>query len=87
MRTTISRTGRIALSAQLQRLDNIESGDIFEIKRIGRGKYLLRRRTGPRNEGLIGLLLACPAKDWFRPLDRTELTGSVPVPAIESRRV
>ena len=42
----------------------------FESERIDRGEYLLKRTTKPRNEGLVTLLLFCPVKDWFEPLER-----------------
>ena len=38
-------------------------------------KGKLKRR---RNQGLVDLLLACPVKDWFVPLDRSELTDTLP---------
>ncbi len=44
-----------------------------------RDEYPPRRKTLPRNEGLVNLLLACPTKGWFKPLDRTEPTDVIPV--------
>jgi AbrB family looped-hinge helix DNA binding protein len=72
MKTTMSSKGRIVLPAEIRRQDGIEAGQRFEIERLDRGKYLLKP-IGPRpNEGLVELLLACPVKDWFQPMDRTE---------------
>lgn len=31
-----------------------------------------RERDLRRNEGLVNLLLSCPVKGWFRPLERKE---------------
>lgn len=53
------------------------AGQEFEIERIDRGEYCLKRTTRPRNKGLVKLLLSCPVKDWFLPLDRTETTDSL----------
>ena len=69
---TISSGGEIILPAEMRREDNIKSGQEFVIERIGRGEYLLKRTTKPRNHGLVQLLLSCPVKDWFQPLDRSE---------------
>jgi hypothetical protein len=37
---------------------------------------LLKRRAR-RNEGIVKLLLGCPVKGWFRPLDRSETTNDI----------
>lgn len=79
MITTISSKGQVVLPAELRRRDNIKAGEEFEVERLDRGEYLLRRKTPPRNEGLVSLLLACPTKGWFKPLDRTETTDDIPV--------
>jgi len=77
MRTTVSTKGQIILPAEIRREDNIKAGQEFEIERIARGEYLLRRETKLRNSGLVKLLLSCPTKDWFQPLDRTETTDDI----------
>ena len=77
MRTTVSSKGQIILPAQLRREDEIKSGQEFEIERIDRGEYILKRTTRPRNKGLVELLLSCPAKDWFQPLERAETTADI----------
>jgi AbrB family looped-hinge helix DNA binding protein len=77
--TTVSSKGQVVLPAELRQRDNIKAGEEFEVERIDRGEYLLRRKTTPRNEGLVRLLLACPAKGWFNPIDRTETTDDIPV--------
>ena len=74
MRTTVSTKGQIILPAEIRREDDIKSGQEFEIERIDRGEYLLKRTTKTRNKGLVNLLLSCPVKDWFQPLERTEST-------------
>ena len=69
MRTIVSTKGQIIIPAEIRREDDIESGQEFEIERLDRGEYLLKRTTGPRNRGLVKLLLSCPVKNWFQPLD------------------
>ena len=80
MRTTVSTKGQIILPAEIRRKDDIDSGQEFEIKRIDRGEYLLKRTTKPRNKGVVKLLLSCPVKDWFQPLERTETTDDIKLP-------
>ena len=77
--TTVSTKGQITLPAEFRRQDDIKSGQEFEIERIKRGEYLLKR-TKPRNKGLVNLLLSCPVKDWFQPLERTETTDDIKLP-------
>ena len=68
MKSTISSKGQIVLPAELRQQDRIESGQEFEIERIGPGDYRLVRR--PRaNEGIVDWLLACPEKGYFVPVD------------------
>ena len=69
---TISTEGEIILPAEIRREDNIKPGQEFVIERIGCGEYRLKRMTKPRNHGLVKLLLSCPVKNWFQPLDRSE---------------
>jgi AbrB family looped-hinge helix DNA binding protein len=82
MRTTVSTKGQIILPAEIRREDDIKSGQEFEIERIDRGEYLLKRMTKPRNKGLVKLLLSCPVKDWFQPLDRSETTDDINLPKL-----
>ena len=77
MKTTVSTKGQIILPAEIRREDDIKCGQEFEIERLDRGEYLLRRTTKPRNKGLVKLLLSCPVKDWFQPLERTETTDDI----------
>lgn len=68
MKTTVSSKGQIVLPAELRQLDDIETGQEFDVERLDRGEYLLIRRETPVNEGLIDWLLACPEKGFFVPI-------------------
>jgi len=68
MKTTISSKGQIVLPAELRQMDRIEAGQEFDVERIDRGLYRLRRVV-PRNKGAIAWLLECPYKDLFVPID------------------
>jgi len=82
MRTRISSKGQVVLPAELRRQDGIEAGQEFEIDRVDRGEYRLKRTRDRRNRGLVELLLACPVKGWFQPLDRGELTDDIAGPRL-----
>jgi AbrB family looped-hinge helix DNA binding protein len=69
MITTISTKGQIVLPAEIREQDGIEPGQEFEIERVERGEYRLIRRASRANEGLVDLLLACPEKDFFVPIE------------------
>jgi AbrB family looped-hinge helix DNA binding protein len=68
MKTTVSSKGQIVLPAELRQLDRIESGQEFEIERLDRGDYRLRR-SGPPNDGVVEWLLSCPEKGFFTPME------------------
>ena len=70
------------IPAEIRRKDDIKSGQEFEIERLDRGEYLLKRTTGKRNDGLVKLLLSCPVKGWFQPLERTETTNDINLPTL-----
>jgi AbrB family looped-hinge helix DNA binding protein len=82
MRTRVSTKGQIVLPAGIRQQDDVEPGQEFEVERIDRGVYRLTRLTRLRNEGLVDLLLACPVKGWFRPMDRAETTDDVRGPGL-----
>jgi AbrB family looped-hinge helix DNA binding protein len=82
VKTTVSSKGQIVLPAEIRRQDGIEAGQEFEVERLDRGEYRLKRTTRRRNEGLVKLLLVCPAKGWFTPMDRPETTDDVRTPAL-----
>jgi AbrB family looped-hinge helix DNA binding protein len=69
VKTTVSSKGQIVLPAELRRQDRIEAGQEFEIERVDRGEYRLKRRSPAPNEGVIDWLLACPEKGFFVPVE------------------
>jgi AbrB family looped-hinge helix DNA binding protein len=69
MKTTVSSKGQIVLPAEIRRQDRIEAGQEFEVERLDRGEYRLKRRLAPPNEGVVDWLLACPAKGFFVPIE------------------
>ncbi|HVT42970.1 MAG TPA: AbrB/MazE/SpoVT family DNA-binding domain-containing protein [Thermoanaerobaculia bacterium] len=73
----MSTKGQIVLPAEIRQKDGIERGEEFDVERIDEGEYLLKRAQRRPNEGLVELLLACPVKGWFEPLDRSEITDDI----------
>lgn len=69
MKTTISTKGQLILPAEIRELDGVEPGEQFEVVRVDRGDYRLRRLEPPPNEGLVDWLLACPEKGYFVPIE------------------
>ena len=82
MKTTVSTKGQIILPAEIRQRDGIEPGQEFEIERVDRGEYRLKRIALRRNEGLVKLLLACPLKGWFEPMDRRQTTEDINIPKL-----
>lgn len=56
------------LPAELRRQDHIRPGQRFDVKRLERGQYLLKKLSAPGQAGIVDWLLGCPEKDWFRAL-------------------
>jgi AbrB family looped-hinge helix DNA binding protein len=79
MKTVISSKGQIVLPAAFRQQDGIKPGQEFDVQRLDDGEYLLTRSNLRRNQGLVDLLLACPTKGWFVPIDRHETTDDIAV--------
>lgn len=69
MTTRVSSKGQIVIPAELRELDRILPGQSFRIERVDSGEYRLIRESNSRNVGLIDTLLACPEKDYFKPIE------------------
>jgi AbrB family looped-hinge helix DNA binding protein len=69
MKTAVSTKGQIVIPAEIRQLDEIEAGQQFEIERIDRGEYRLKRVPAPKNAGLVDWLRACPGKGFFVPVE------------------
>lgn len=69
MHTVISSKGQVVLPATLRERDRITAGQKFDIERLDAGQYLLKRQPVQDSAGLVDLLLACPVKGWFQPID------------------
>ena len=57
------------MPAEIRQQDRIEAGQQFDIERVDRGEYRLKRRSVAPNEGVVEWLLACPEKGFFVPIE------------------
>ncbi|MCE0484041.1 MAG: AbrB/MazE/SpoVT family DNA-binding domain-containing protein [Methylacidiphilales bacterium] len=69
MTTAISSKGQIVLPVEIRRRDDIRPGEEFKVERLDAGDYRLIRQKRPANQGLVDLLLACPVKGFFVPIE------------------
>jgi AbrB family looped-hinge helix DNA binding protein len=76
MKTQLSSKGQIVLPAELREEDQLVPGQVFEIRRLASGEYLLKKSISPGQPGLLKLLRSCPSQDWFVPID-SESTDSL----------
>ena len=72
MKTAVSTKGQIVIPAEIRQQDEIEAGQEFEIERVDRGEYLLRRLSPPPNHGLLDWLELHALSRWIR-LQRGDL--------------
>ena len=54
------------LPAEIRKLDDLKAGQAFEVERLDRGDYRLRRVEEETNHGLVDWLLACPVKGFLQ---------------------
>ncbi len=61
MTTVLSEKGQIVLPGAVRQKMRLTAGDDFEVFIEDEDTITLRRITHPANQGLVDLLLACPA--------------------------
>ena len=66
MKTVISSKGQVVLPAEIRKLDDLKAGQAFEVERLDRGDYRLRRIEEEPNQGLVDWLLSCPVKGFLQ---------------------
>lgn len=69
MKTHLSSKGQIVLPAELREADQLLPGQVFEIRRLSSGEYLLKKSVEPGQPGLLQWLTNCPSHDWFQPVE------------------
>jgi hypothetical protein len=69
MKITVSSRRQTVLSAESRQVDRGEKRQELNIERRDRSNNLAARRPARRNVGVVGWLLACPAKGYFAPIE------------------
>ncbi len=81
MTTILSAKGSIEIPEVFRKADALEAGQRIEIERVGQGEYRVwASGLVPRNEAegtLVDVLLSCPVKDFFTPIERAETTDDL----------
>jgi hypothetical protein len=65
----VASKGQIVPRAAIPQQDRIEAGQEFDMERLDRGEYRLKRRPVAPNEGVVDWLVACPGKGFFVPVE------------------
>ena len=81
MTTILSAKGSIEIPEVFRKADALEAGQRLEIERVGHGEYRVLASglvSRAEQEGsLVDLLLSCPVKDFFAPMERNETTDDL----------
>ena len=81
MTTILSANGLIEIPEEFRKADSLKPGQRCEIERVGHGEYRVRVEEQPADgqpkESLVDLLLNCPVKGFYVPMDRTETTDDL----------
>ena len=81
MTTILSANGLIEIPEEFRKADSLKPGQRCEIERVGHGEYRVRVEEKPADgqpkESLVDLLLNCPVKGFYVPMDRTETTDDL----------
>ena len=81
MTTFISAEGLLEIPEIFRKADRLKPGQRCEIERIGDGEYRVRvaaknGKPKPKRK-LIDVLMNCPVKDFFVPMERGETTDDI----------
>ena len=81
MTTILSAKGLIEIPEEFRKADALEAGQRLEIERVGQGEYRVLASEsvsqGNPAESLVDILLSCPVKDFFAPMDRADTTDDL----------
>jgi hypothetical protein len=78
MTTILTATGQIEIPELFRKEDALHAGQRCDIQRMGRGEYHVRVEEPSGDDGdWVDVLLSCPEKGWFEPIERTETTDDL----------
>lgn len=72
MTTVLSQKGQLVLPVPVREQLHLAPGDDFEVAIEDEDTITLRRISTPPNDGLVDLLLACPAPFEIPPRERDD---------------
>ncbi|MGV3660493.1 MAG: hypothetical protein ACO1TE_09920 [Prosthecobacter sp.] len=80
MTATIAANGFIEIPSVFRKTDSVQDGQTFDIERVARGEYRLKARDDKAAQGeesWLDILLACPVKDWYEPMENEQTTDDL----------
>ena len=80
MTTILSANGLIEIPEVFRKSDDLRPGQRCDIERVGQGDYRVRvtsEQTGEPRKSWVDILLACPVKGWYEPMERRETTDDL----------
>lgn len=75
MTTILSADGLLEIPEEFRKTDDLKPGQRCEIERLGHGDYRVQmndEKSLPK-ESWVKILRECPVKDWWEPLDHSNL--------------
>ena len=75
MTTILSANGLLEIPEVFRKADALQAGQRCEIERVGHGEYHVQvndEKPLPK-ESWVKILRECPVKDWWEPLDHSNL--------------
>ena len=75
MTTILSADGLLEIPEEFRKSDGLKPGQRCEIERLGHGEYHLQVKDEKpaSRESWVKILRECPEKDWWEPLDHSNL--------------
>lgn len=80
MTTMLSADGLIEIPEVFRKTDALQPGQRCDIERVGQGEYRVSVKGGQTEEprkSWVDILLACPVKGWYEPMERSETTDDL----------
>ena len=75
MTTILSANGLLEIPEEFRKTDGLKIGQRCDIERVGHGDYRVQVTDGESSpkESWVKILRECPVKDWWKPLDHSNL--------------
>jgi hypothetical protein len=78
MTTTLTNGGLVEIPEVFRKEDALQPGARCDVQRVARGEYRVLMEEGDADErDWVDVLLACPERGWYVPLERQETTANL----------